>query len=440
MGVATTTNRAVYAGDATNVTFPFPYYFFNDTDIKVFLYDLDTGDITSQVLNTNFTIVGAVNDQGLYPTGASVVFSVAPPITSAIVIYRDGPEVQDYTLNQSGIISSTSLVQQLDYLTLLVQRLEDQVSRAMQLPDGMAETFNMLLPSDIALSPFSFILVNDSGDGFELMDAASFVGPAGPGVPVGGTAGQLLSKIDGVDYNTQWINPPSTSPLTTKGDVFTFSTVNARQSVGSDGQLLSADSTQATGLKWIAAPATSPLTTKGDMYGYSTTNARLPVGTDTQVLVADSTQTLGVKWAPTPTPLTTKGDILGFSTLAARQAVGSDGQSLVADSAQTTGIKWAFTSPFGSVTTQISAASTNLTAGMGVIEVNAASNNVALNLPAWAANVSWAIKRIDSVETNTVTINRNGTDTIDTATSFTLPLQNGSVIISSLSSGKWGTF
>lgn len=32
-------------------------------------------------------------------------------------------------------------------------------------------------------------------------------GPAGPGVPTGGTAGQVLSKIDGTDYNTEWITP-----------------------------------------------------------------------------------------------------------------------------------------------------------------------------------------------------------------------------------------
>lgn len=41
----------------------------------------------------------------------------------------------------------------------------------------------------------------------------------------------------------------------------------------------------------------SPLTTKGDLYGYSTTNARIPVGTNGQVLTADSTQSLGLKWA-----------------------------------------------------------------------------------------------------------------------------------------------
>ena len=32
-------------------------------------------------------------------------------------------------------------------------------------------------------------------------------GPAGQGVPIGGTAGQVLSKIDGTNYNTQWVTP-----------------------------------------------------------------------------------------------------------------------------------------------------------------------------------------------------------------------------------------
>jgi len=40
----------------------------------------------------------------------------------------------------------------------------------------------------------------------------------------------------------------------------------------------------------------SPLTTKGDLYGYSTVPARLPAGTDGYVLTADSTQPLGIRW------------------------------------------------------------------------------------------------------------------------------------------------
>jgi hypothetical protein len=44
------------------------------------------------------------------------------------------------------------------------------------------------------------------------------------------------------------------SPLTTKGDLYTFSTVDARLGVGANGTVLTADSAETTGLKW-AAPA-----------------------------------------------------------------------------------------------------------------------------------------------------------------------------------------
>ena len=54
------------------------------------------------------------------------------------------------------------------------------------------------------------------------------------------------------------------------------------------------------GTSWTAVGGgglSSPLTTKGDVWGYSTTNARIPVGTNGQVLTADSAETLGLKWA-----------------------------------------------------------------------------------------------------------------------------------------------
>lgn len=85
------------------------------------------------------------------------------------------------------------------------------------------------------------------------------------------------------------------SPLTTKGDMLTYSSgSNIRLPIGSNGQFLSVVS----GLPaWVSAPSgSSPLTTKGDLFGYSTTNARIPVGSDGQVLTADSTQTTGVSW------------------------------------------------------------------------------------------------------------------------------------------------
>jgi hypothetical protein len=50
----------------------------------------------------------------------------------------------------------------------------------------------------------------------------------------------------------------------------------------------------------VPTTANSPLTTKGDLFGYSTTQARVAVGSDGDTLVADSAATTGLRWSGTP--------------------------------------------------------------------------------------------------------------------------------------------
>jgi hypothetical protein len=64
-----------------------------------------------------------------------------------------------------------------------------------------------------------------------------------------------------------------------------------------------------SGSAWVAVGGGSPLTTKGDIYGFSTVDARIPIGANDTVLTADSTQSLGLKWSA-PSPSTTNYTLL----------------------------------------------------------------------------------------------------------------------------------
>jgi hypothetical protein len=181
-------------------------------------------------------------------------------------------------------------------------------------------------------------------------------------VPVGGTAGQVLSKINATDYNTQWIDftagtaatggvfgvttltdsvaSTSTTTAAVPNSVKTsydFAATKAKVSVGT-----AAPSTPSTGDVWVDTAGTATainavplaaLTGTGAMiYGAGAgTAATLAIGTANQQLVVSG----GVPaWATSPdiakSTLTTTGDIIYASGSAtpARLGIGTASQVL----------------------------------------------------------------------------------------------------------------
>ena len=76
---------------------------------------------------------------------------------------------------------------------------------------------------------------------------------------LGGTTGQVLSKTSGTNMAFTWVTPTDQTPLTTKGDLFTFTTVDARLAVGNNGETLVANSAASSGLTWQEPKASQPI-------------------------------------------------------------------------------------------------------------------------------------------------------------------------------------
>lgn len=110
-----------------------------------------------------------------------------------------------------------------------------------------------------------------------------------------GSNGQVLSVSGGVPA---WTSPSDQTPLTTKGDIFTFDTADARLGVGANGTVLTADSTMATGLKW-ATPSAGATWTLLNSGGTSLTGASVTISSITNndlmiVLTGASTNSANV--------------------------------------------------------------------------------------------------------------------------------------------------
>jgi hypothetical protein len=134
--VASELNRVVYTGNGVTTAFAVSFPFQSASDLIVIETVIATGVQTAKTLTTHYTISGTTDSLGYYSSGGTVTAVVAPASTVRWTIYRAPSMVQSLNLSENNALPAESLEAQLDYLTMLIQRVSDRVNRSLRQPDG----------------------------------------------------------------------------------------------------------------------------------------------------------------------------------------------------------------------------------------------------------------------------------------------------------------
>ncbi len=177
MTIDTAAARSVFNCDGVTTVFPVPIQSYQATDFTVLLTSA-LGISSTLVLNSNYTLAPSGS---LQPTAWTLTTSIVYLAGNKLQIFINPQQIQQSQYVQGQQFPSLTLQTNVDRLTQMVQRLQDEVSRAIHAPDGDNAPL-MLLPSAQARANLA-LLFDSSGN-------------ATVGTPVTGTiTGSLIATL-----------------------------------------------------------------------------------------------------------------------------------------------------------------------------------------------------------------------------------------------------
>lgn len=131
MTIAKTGSETSDAGNGATVAFAFPFRFFADTDLQVFIVVDSTGLATLQTLTTDYTIVNTGTE-----TGGTVTMVAAPASGETLLIQRVIPETQSTDYQANDAFPAETHETALDRLTLITQQGTRSGGQHLKFPTG----------------------------------------------------------------------------------------------------------------------------------------------------------------------------------------------------------------------------------------------------------------------------------------------------------------
>lgn len=130
MTIATDIQRTAYTGNGSTTGFATTFPFFDAADIKVYLVTTSSGAEVLKTLTTHYTVSGGAGTTG------TVTMLTAPASTETLVLVLDPVRTQTTDLVNGDGFDVDPIEARIDRLTLMIQRLDDRLDRAVRLKDG----------------------------------------------------------------------------------------------------------------------------------------------------------------------------------------------------------------------------------------------------------------------------------------------------------------
>lgn len=266
MTISSTTNKVQYTGDGVQTDFPFAFRILEDTDLEVYVDD----DL--KILNTDYTIDGGAEEG----TG-TVKFNTAPADQSLVTLVRNVPSTQEVDYVDYDRFAAETHEGALDKLTMLVQEVEETLSRTLQYSATSPETdpFFVNFPEDANDRAGKIWAFDSAGNLVILIDTAEEKAyrwaETEEDVVVENRDGR--DRYSAYHWSRKAANQVET-PLENKGELYGHNGTDPTAVVAptADGQVLVSDAAEAAGLKYAALTNTLPPTTVADKLNIAQVN------------------------------------------------------------------------------------------------------------------------------------------------------------------------
>ncbi len=393
MTITNPTIRLSTNGDGVTAVYPVSFPFYEETDLVIVLIAADDTE-TIQTLTTHYTVTGGEGSTG------SITMVTAPAAGERLVRYRVSPLTQETDYAEGDAFPADSHEAALDRLTMQNQEQADKLDRSLSLSETSEVTGNVSIEEPIAGRPLKW---NATGDGIEN----------------GSTNLETIETNVAADAAQVVLDK-----IATAADV--VSTNADASSTAADALQTSADRVQ-TGLDRVAttadavSTAADAVTTAG--HATTTTNNAASTAADAVSTAADAVTTAGNASTTTTNAINTAVDAIATAAdvVSSADNAGSASTSAVNAAASAAAAAASAASNLYSTIAHVSGTvSPNIVTDDGTLYVCDTASAVTINLPAIGTSEGARFGFINAGGANSVTINRNGTDTINGGTSLTL--------------------